>query len=74
MLFEIFRKSRLKPVLPSFQTAYNNLATELKVSYLLEAIQNAQVPEDGRVMAAVLLRRLFSSDFHAFYTGVSLIP
>jgi hypothetical protein len=58
------------PIFVYSQEAYNNLTTELKVTLLLRAIQNAQVAEDGQIMATVLLRRVFSSDFQDFYPKV----
>jgi hypothetical protein len=42
------------------------------VSLLLRAIQNDQVPEDARIMATVLLRRVFSADFPDFFPKVNL--
>ncbi|KAI8430139.1 hypothetical protein MSG28_000535 [Choristoneura fumiferana] len=47
--------------------AYNNIATETKVLYLVGAIQNGDVSEEGRQTAAVLLRRLFSAEFFEFF-------
>lgn len=49
------------------EEAYNNLTTEVKVSLLLRAVQNVQASEEARLMAAVLLRRVFSSDFQDFF-------
>ncbi|XP_070496261.1 importin-5 [Chironomus tepperi] len=49
------------------EETYNNLTTEVKVGLLLRAISNAQVHEESRLMAAVLLRRVFSSDFQDFF-------
>lgn len=40
---------------------------EAKVSYLLAAIHNASLGDDARQMSAVLLRRLFSTEFMDFY-------
>lgn len=40
---------------------------ESKVTYLLAAIHNAGIGEEARQMSAVLLRRLFSSEFQDFY-------
>lgn len=40
---------------------------ESKVSHLLNALHNASVSDDGRQMAAVLLRRLFANEFMEFY-------
>lgn len=42
----------------------------MKVTLLLRAIQNPQLLEDNQVMATVLLRRVFSSDFQDFYPKV----
>lgn len=47
------------------------MTTEQKVTLLLRAIQNPQVMEDCQIMATVLLRRVFSSDFQDFYPKVS---
>ncbi|KAI8430146.1 hypothetical protein MSG28_000535 [Choristoneura fumiferana] len=49
------------------EEAYNNIATETKVLYLVGAIQNGDVSEEGRQTAAVLLRRLFSAEFFEFF-------
>ncbi|EDW13655.1 importin-5 [Drosophila mojavensis] len=49
------------------EDAYNNLSRELKVTHLLGNIHNGQQSEEARQMAAVLLRRLFTSDFMEFY-------
>ncbi|KAJ0181346.1 hypothetical protein K1T71_003431 [Dendrolimus kikuchii] len=49
------------------EEAYNNIATEVKVVHLVGAIQNAELGEEGRQTAAVLLRRLLSSDFFEFF-------
>ncbi|XP_063224188.1 importin-5 [Bacillus rossius redtenbacheri] len=50
------------------EEAYNNLPIESKVTFLLSSIRNGNVNEEGRQLAAVLLRRLFSTDFTEFYT------
>ena len=40
---------------------------------LLGAISNhAEIPEEGRQLAAVMLRRLFSSEFDDFFGKVSV--
>lgn len=57
-----------------FQEAYNNLSRELKVTHLLGNIQNGQQSEEARQMAAVLLRRLFTTEFFDFYKGVGIKP
>lgn len=44
---------------------------ELKVTHLLATLHNGQQSEDARQMAAVLLRRLFTSEFLEFYKEVS---
>jgi len=50
------------------EESYESIPTEQKVSFLLTAISNsAGVAEDGRQLAAVMLRRLFSSEFEEFY-------
>uniref|UniRef100_A0A6M2DRC2 Putative karyopherin importin beta 3 n=1 Tax=Xenopsylla cheopis TaxID=163159 RepID=A0A6M2DRC2_XENCH len=50
------------------EEAYSNMPVESKVTYLLGAIHNGQMTEEARTMAAVLLRRLFSSEFMEFYS------
>lgn len=52
------------------EDAYNTLACEVKVTHLLGALHNGQQSEETRQMAAVLLRRLFSSEFLEFYKGL----
>lgn len=54
------------------QTTYNNLTVDIKVTHLLAVLHDGTVKEDARLMAAVLLRRLFSSDFQEFYVAVSI--
>lgn len=54
-----------------FQDAYNNVSRDLKVTHLLATIHNGQQSEEARQMAAVLLRRLFTSEFLEFYKEVS---
>ncbi|XP_037812612.1 importin-5 [Lucilia sericata] len=49
------------------EDAYNNVPRELKVTHLLATIHNGQQSEEARQMAAVLLRRLFTSEFLEFY-------
>ncbi|XP_067614434.1 importin-5 [Eurosta solidaginis] len=49
------------------EDAYNNLPRDVKVTHLLGTIQNGQQSEEARQMAAVLLRRLFTSEFTEFY-------
>ena len=45
--------------------------TEQKVNILLGAISNTtEIAEDGRQLASVMLRRLFSSEFDEFYAKV----
>lgn len=44
---------------------------DLKVTHLLATIHNGQQSEEARQMAAVLLRRLFTSEFLEFYKEVS---
>lgn len=46
------------------------MAVDVKVTHLLGAIQNVQMSEEARLMAAVVLRRLFSSDFQDFYKNL----
>lgn len=53
------------------QDTYNNLSRELKVTHLLGNLHNGQQSEEARQMAAVLLRRLFTSEFMDFYKDVS---
>ncbi|XP_011500552.1 PREDICTED: importin-5 isoform X2 [Ceratosolen solmsi marchali] len=54
-----------------FLKAYKNLPVENKVQLLLQFICDGSVTEDLRGMAAVLLRRLFSSEFVDFYPKIS---
>lgn len=49
------------------EEAYNNLPRNVKVTHLLAALHNGQMAEESRLMAAVVLRRLFTSDFLEFY-------
>lgn len=49
------------------EDAYNNVPRDLKVTHLLATIHNGQQSEEARQMAAVLLRRLFTSEFLEFY-------
>ncbi|XP_018786475.1 PREDICTED: importin-5 isoform X1 [Bactrocera latifrons] len=49
------------------EDAYNNLPCDVKVTHLLGTIHNGQQSEEARQMAAVLLRRLFTSEFTEFY-------
>jgi len=50
------------------EESYEALPIEQKVNILLGAISNhAEVPEDGRQLSAVMLRRLFSSEFEDFF-------
>lgn len=42
-----------------------------KVTHLLLALQTKTLNEEARQMAAVVLRRLFSSSFNEFYPNVS---
>lgn len=41
------------------------------MSYLLASIHNASLGDDARQMSAVLLRRLFSTEFMDFYDKLS---
>lgn len=52
------------------QELYNNLPVETKVTYLLSSLHNAAMEEELRQMAAVLLRRLFSTEFMEFFPKV----
>lgn len=45
-----------------------------KITHLLLAISTATLAEEARLMAAVVLRRLFTSEFQEFYPLVSLKP
>ncbi|XP_050354155.1 importin-5 [Nymphalis io] len=49
------------------EKVYNDIPTENKVVLLVGAIQNADIGEDGRETAAVLLRRLISAEFYEFF-------
>lgn len=50
-----------------FQEAYNNIPIETKVTFLFASLHDATMDESMRSMSAVLLRRLFASDFQDFY-------
>nr|XP_012150540.1 PREDICTED: importin-5 isoform X2 [Megachile rotundata] len=52
------------------EEAYNNLPVDSKVTFLLALLCNATLSEEMRAMAAVLLRRLFSSEFMDFYPKI----
>lgn len=41
------------------------------MTYLLTALHNNTLKDEVRHMAAVILRRLFASEFQEFYTAVS---
>ena len=57
-----------------FQESYEGLPIEQKVNILLGAISNAaEIPEEGRQLSAVMLRRLFSSEFDEFFGKVSTL-
>jgi len=50
------------------EESYEALPVEQRVSLLLGAIGNqAEIPEEGRSLGAVMLRRLFSSEFEEFF-------
>ena len=50
------------------EESYEALPIEQKVNILLGAISNvAEIPEEGRQLSAVMLRRLFSSEFEEFF-------
>jgi len=50
------------------EESYEALPIEQKVSLLLGAISNyGEIPEEGRQLAAVMLRRLFSNEFDEFF-------
>jgi len=50
------------------EESYEGLPIEQKVNILLGAISNAaEIPEEGRQLSAVMLRRLFSSEFDEFF-------
>ena len=69
MLSYLF-KSLLKFL--SFKESYEQLPVEQKVSILLGAVSNAaEIPTEGRSLAAVMLRRLFSNEFEEFFGKVS---
>lgn len=53
------------------QEQYNNLPVDVKVTQLLTALHTNTLNEEARHMAAVVLRRLFASEFQEFYTAVS---
>lgn len=54
------------------QDQYNNLPVDVKVTQLLTALHTNTFKEEARHMAAVILRRLFASEFPDFYNVVSL--
>jgi hypothetical protein len=62
--------AHIYPISFYYQEAYNSLTVEMKVTLLLRAIQNPVNTEDSQIMAAVLLRRVFSSDFQEFFPKV----
>ena len=50
------------------EESYEVLPVEQKVSLLLGVISNhAEIPEEGRLLSAVMLRRLFSYEFDEFF-------
>ncbi|XP_077293524.1 karyopherin beta 3 isoform X2 [Arctopsyche grandis] len=49
------------------EEAYNNIPIETKVTFLFASLHDASMDENMRSMSAVLLRRLFASDFQDFY-------
>ncbi|XP_045761353.1 importin-5 [Maniola jurtina] len=49
------------------EKVYNDIPTETKVVHLVGAIQNANLGEECRETAAVLLRRLLSAEFFEFF-------
>ncbi|CAG9576082.1 unnamed protein product [Danaus chrysippus] len=49
------------------EKVYNDIPTETKVVHLVGAIQNADLGEEARETAAVLLRRLLSAEFFEFF-------
>ncbi len=68
----IFVWSIRKFVAP-LQATYNTIAVDVKVTNLLTTIHDGNQREECREMAAVLLRRLFASDFQDFYAAVSIV-
>lgn len=54
-----------------FKEQYNNLPVDVKVTQLLTALHTNTLKEEVRHMAAVVLRRLFASEFQDFYPNVS---
>ncbi|XP_011878216.1 PREDICTED: importin-5 [Vollenhovia emeryi] len=52
------------------EEAYGNLPVESKVTFLLNTVCNGTLAEEMRAIAAVLLRRLFSSEFVDFYPKI----
>lgn len=55
------------------QDAYNSMQVGDKVTHLLLALQTKTLSEQARQMAAVVLRRLFSTHFQEFYPNVSIL-
>lgn len=54
----------------SVQEAYNNIPIEPKVTFLLNSLHNGALSEEVIQMAAILVRRLFTSEFADFYPKV----
>ncbi|EFN77942.1 Importin-5 [Harpegnathos saltator] len=52
------------------EETYNNLSLESKVTYLLSTVCNGTLVDEMRSMAAVLLRRLFASEFMDFFPKI----
>ncbi|XP_026272263.1 importin-5 [Frankliniella occidentalis] len=53
------------------EETYNNLPVEPKVTFLLNSLHNGALNEEAVQMAAILLRRLFTSEFADFYPKLS---
>uniref|UniRef100_A0A8C4STW7 Importin-5 n=1 Tax=Erpetoichthys calabaricus TaxID=27687 RepID=A0A8C4STW7_ERPCA len=53
------------------EEAYENIPGQTKVTFLLQTIRDAAAAEEVKQMAAVLLRRLFSSAFDEIYPILS---
>ncbi|CAG5136843.1 unnamed protein product [Candidula unifasciata] len=50
---------------------YENVSAPEKLLYLVQAIRNSDIPEEQRVLAAVLLRRLFTTNFETLWQQIT---
>ncbi|CAB1327664.1 unnamed protein product [Coregonus sp. 'balchen'] len=54
------------------EEAYDTIPGQTKITFLLQAIRDADCAEEVKTMAAVLLRRLLSSSFEEIYPGLTV--